>query len=138
MSKIVSLCCNLVSLWSFCITKSLYFNKIITFQHVLAVQRSQLTLFAEFISTLPLCGPKVIPNTISQSAKCSQEIIHCVDIFGTHLPFSISCIGLTKGVLKGNNFGHLKIGGLQVVVFLFLTLIDRRSCHGELAFLDSS
>jgi len=52
------------------------------------------------------------------SAKCCQEIIHCGDIFGTRLPFSVSCIGLTKGVLKGNNFEHLKIGGLQVVSLL--------------------
>jgi hypothetical protein len=57
-------------------------------------------------------------------------IIHCGDIFGTRLPFSVSCIGLTKSVLKGYNFGHLKIVGLQVVVSLFVTPIDRRSSHG--------
>ena len=38
-----------------------------------------------------------------------------------------------KITTKGNNFGHLKIGGLQVVVSLF---VDRGS-HGELDFLDS-
>ena len=31
---------------------------------------------------------------------------------------------------KGIKFGHLKIGGLQVLVFLFVTPIDRRSSHG--------
>ena len=36
---------------------------------------------------------------------------------------------------KGYNFGHLKIGGLQVVVSLFITPIDRQSSHGQLAFL---
>ena len=35
-----------------------------------------------------------------------------------------------KITTKGNNFGHLKIGGLQVVVSLFVTLIDRQSSHG--------
>jgi hypothetical protein len=35
-----------------------------------------------------------------------------------------------KITTKGNNFGHLKIGGLQVVVSFFVTLIDRQSSHG--------
>ena len=39
---------------------------------------------------------------------------------------------------KGNNFGHLKIGGLQVCLSLLVTPIDMRSSHGWLAFLDNS
>ena len=39
--------------------------------------------------------------------KCRQDIIQCGDIFGTHLPLSVSCIGLTKGVPKfGITFGQ--------------------------------
>ena len=35
-----------------------------------------------------------------------------------------------KITTKGNNIEHLKIGGLEVVVSLFVTPIDRRSSHG--------
>jgi hypothetical protein len=43
-----------------------------------------------------------------------------------------NCPSEVKITTKGNNFGHLKIGGLQVVVSLlvFVPPIDRRSSHG--------
>jgi hypothetical protein len=77
--------------------------------------------FAEFMSTLKLWtnvmlnfGTPLV-STKYISAKCRQEIIHCGVIFGTRLPFSVSCIGLTKGVPKfGITFGPFTSAKLKI------------------------
>jgi hypothetical protein len=79
--------------------------------------------------------------------KSRQEIIHCGDIFVTHLPLSVSCIGLTKGVPKfgiqhgehynkGKTFGHLKIGGLQGLLSLLITPKETTDTASSASFFD--